>query len=92
MHSLEKKIAKLLERENLIMPGEIVVVGVSGGPDSLALLHVLAALGRKLIAVYVDHGLRPAETGQEAQIVREHAENLKISWEIGRVDVRGIVK
>ncbi len=90
MHSLEKNIAKLLRRERLLVPGEMVVVGVSGGPDSLALLHVLSALGHKPVAVYVDHGLRSAEeTGREAGLVRGQAESLKIPWEIGRVDVKG---
>ncbi len=91
MHPLEKKITKLLKREKLILPGEIVVVGVSGGPDSLALLHILGALGHKLVAVYVNHGLRPArETGREEELVREQAAFLKIPWESGRVEVREV--
>ncbi len=47
--------------------GETVVVGLSGGADSVALLHVLKALdiGQNLNAVYIDHGLRPAETPAE---------------------------
>ena len=92
MHYLEKKIARLLARENLIAPDELVVAGVSGGPDSLALLHVLHAVGEKLLAVYVDHGLRPGETEYEAQLVRQQAEKLTVPWEIGRVDVTGLAK
>ncbi len=92
MHSLEKKIAKLLKREKLIAPGEVVVAGISGGPDSLALLHVLAALDHKLVAVYVDHGLRPYETGQERILVRQQAKKLIIPSEIGRVRVKEFAK
>ncbi len=49
--------------------GDGIVVGVSAGSDSIALLSVLAALvGQmelRLLAVYVDHGLRPKETAAE---------------------------
>lgn len=67
----------------------VLVLAVSGGPDSTALL-VLAARwresltdGPKLIAVTVDHGLRP-ESGAEAQAVHRLAETLAVSHRIVR--------
>jgi PP-loop superfamily ATP-utilizing enzyme len=63
MHPLEKKTLKILKQEHLLQTREKVVIGVSGGPDSMALLHVLARLAPildiTLAAVYVNHGLRP---------------------------------
>ena len=52
-----------------------VVAGVSGGPDSMALLLLLAesALELDCIAAYIDHGLRPEETGAERQAVQQLA-------------------
>lgn len=92
MHPLEKEILKLIRKAELFQDGETVVVGVSGGPDSMALLHVLACLGSelnlKLIAVYLDHGLRPEETVGEADLVRTQADDLGISFVAGRVSVR----
>ncbi len=69
--------------------GNTVIVAVSGGPDSVALLHLLcSALPRlKFIAVYVDHGLRPAETGAEIELVQALARQLQAGFERISVDV-----
>jgi tRNA(Ile)-lysidine synthase len=74
----------------LIHPESPVIVGVSGGPDSLALLHLLATAlpTEKLVAVYVDHGLRPDETGAEIALVRHLAQRLVVGYEQVAVVVR----
>ena len=58
----------------MIRRGDRIVVGVSGGPDSTALLACLVtlreALRLKLHAAYLDHGLRPLAARQEAVFVR----------------------
>lgn len=92
MHPLEKKVKQSIEANRLLAQGELVVVGVSGGPDSLALLHALKALAPVLdfglMAVYVDHGLRPAETEGERQLVAAVADRLEVPWRAGGVAVR----
>lgn len=55
--------------------GSPIVVGCSGGPDSTCLLLALATLGRPLVAVYVDHGLRPG-TEAESERVRSLCSSL----------------
>ena len=96
MHPLEKETEKIIRSNKLFLSGETVVVAVSGGPDSMALLHVLSrlAVGLKLrlAAVYVDHGLRPAETIHEAELVQDQARLLQISYRVGRVDVHALVR
>jgi tRNA(Ile)-lysidine synthase len=47
----------------------VVVCGVSGGADSLALLALAAAAGCDVTAVHVDHGARPESAGAEAAVV-----------------------
>ena len=93
MHPLEKKILTVCIKNNLFQPGRKIMVGTSGGPDSTALMYVLAALRRRLkislAACYLDHGLRPAETEAEKIMVRQHALALNIDFEHGVVDVRG---
>lgn len=62
------------------------LVGVSGGADSMALLHGLIRLGyRRLVVCHFDHGLRPADADQEAVAVRAAAEGM--DWEEGWGDV-----
>lgn len=59
-----------------------VVVAVSGGPDSLALLHLLheAGQGFSLIVAHVDHGIHPQSTGV-AESVRRSARTLQLPYE-----------
>jgi tRNA(Ile)-lysidine synthase len=49
-----------------------IVVGVSGGPDSLCLLHALKQLGYTAIVAHLNHGIRP-EAGDEADFVKDVA-------------------
>jgi tRNA(Ile)-lysidine synthase len=94
MHPLEVKIRRLVTRHALVDPDSRVLVGVSGGADSLALLHLLAAMRGDvpltLIAVYVDHGLRPSETPAEWDCVRQAAVRLDVDCACASVDVRGL--
>jgi tRNA(Ile)-lysidine synthase len=93
MHPLERLTLEAIRRDDLLSPDDVtLVVAVSGGPDSTALLQVLARLrpefGFSLVAVYVDHGLRPGETAQEAEQVRDLARRLAAGCEILPVDVQ----
>jgi tRNA(Ile)-lysidine synthase len=71
------------------LPQDRVIVGVSGGPDSVALLCLLCHMEFPLspIAVYIDHGLRPKEVITEIQLVEKLAEKLNVEHKIIRVDV-----
>jgi tRNA(Ile)-lysidine synthase len=63
-----------------------VVVGVSGGPDSLCLLDVLWQFGYPLVVAHLDHGLR-SESAAEAQMVEQHAHRIGARFVFERVDV-----
>jgi tRNA(Ile)-lysidine synthase len=83
-------ILRTIRAHGLVQTGERVVVGVSGGPDSMALVHALSRLaprlGIEVEAATVDHGLRP-EARAEAQLVRTWIEALGLAWHGLRVDV-----
>jgi tRNA(Ile)-lysidine synthetase-like protein len=60
-----------IRSRGLIPPGGEVTVLVSGGPDSTCLWHVLSTLGYEVSALHVDHGLRGAESDEDARFCRE---------------------
>lgn len=69
MDDLIRKVESFCKKENLLDRQDTVIVAVSGGPDSIALLHILAALQDRwslhLVAAYVNHGLRAAAFEEE---------------------------
>ncbi len=63
-----------------------VVVGCSGGADSLALLAVSVSIGLDVVAVHVDHGLRP-ESARETDVVELRAGDLGVTVDLRQVEV-----
>ena len=70
---MTEDIEKWIRKENLIQEGDAVIVGVSGGADSVCLLKVLLMLQERLHfslhAVHVEHGIRGDESRQDAEFV-----------------------
>jgi len=89
MDSFEKKVLQTISRYRLFAPGDKVLVAVSGGPDSLCLLHLLSRLAGQLNitvqAVHVNHGLRPEAAG-EALYVKKMADKLGLPVVVYRAD------
>ncbi|EYF04432.1 tRNA lysidine(34) synthetase TilS [Chondromyces apiculatus] len=88
--SLRRLAERLLRDEALLTRGDVVLCACSGGPDSTALLHVLALLqprlGHRVLAHGVDHGLRPAASSELA-LAAALAARLDIPFAITRVDL-----
>lgn len=80
------KVAGALERTGL-RPGQLIVAAISGGPDSVALLHVLRGLqrrfGYRLAAAHLNHHLRGAESDRDAEFVSGLCETLGIELRVG---------
>ena len=89
--NLESKVLDFIQRCRLIPRKELVVVGVSGGADSVCLLHVLAKwrkrLGIKLHIAHLNHQLRGTESEADAEYVSNQAGSLGIPSTIDRQDV-----
>ena len=66
-----RRIEGHIRRHDLIPPGGDVVCLVSGGADSTCLWHALGALGYRVSAVHVDHGLRGEESDEDAAFCRD---------------------
>lgn len=93
MSQLAARVARYVARRRLFGPGDGIVVGVSGGADSLCLLHVLRELAPRMAwrlhVAHLNHGLRGAEAAADAEFVRELAAAWGIPATIGRADVPG---
>ena len=72
MHELAARVEEHVRRHELIPHRGDVTCLVSGGADSTCLWHVLGALGYRVSAVHVAHGLRDAESDEDARHCREH--------------------
>ena len=83
-----RKVKHTISRHQMISEGDSVIVAVSGGPDSVCLLHVLHELKNKLqihlVVAHFDHGLRPAEDESETAFVRGLAESLNLPFETAK--------
>lgn len=81
--TLHNRIFAFCQEQNLISPGATIVVGLSGGPDSVFLLHYLAGLRQEknltLIAAHLDHGWR-TESVQDAAFCQELAKQYKVQF------------
>jgi tRNA(Ile)-lysidine synthetase-like protein len=68
---LRQRVAEQVRAHELIPPGGEVVALVSGGADSTCLWHALGELGYRVSALHVNHGLRGAESGEDARFCLE---------------------
>jgi tRNA(Ile)-lysidine synthase len=80
------QIANILHQACNVRGNDRLMVGVSGGPDSMSLLHILNHLGYKLIVGHFNHKLRP-EASEEACIVDSFARQFGLSFISAEGDV-----
>src|SRR6266567_7689553 len=72
-------------------PRRRYLVGVSGGRDSVVLLHWLVGLGyKRLVVCHLNHQLRGRSSDADARFVRKLAAKYDVDLEIGSADVRAI--
>ncbi len=90
MDALMLEIKRYIEKNQLICPGDGVVVGLSGGPDSVFLLYALhtlqARMGFTLRAVHVHHGIRGAEADRDEAFSAELCAKLAVPFQAVHVE------
>jgi len=93
---LHDKVRRTISEFEMLEPGERVVVAVSGGPDSLALLHVLHDLAPELdiamIVGHLHHGLRGAEADADVKFVQDVARSLSLECVVEKSDIGALAR
>ncbi|UOE76307.1 tRNA lysidine(34) synthetase TilS [Parageobacillus thermoglucosidasius] len=85
------EVCEFIKKHELLTPDSTVIVGVSGGPDSLALLHFFWSIRRKwnitLIAAHVDHMFRGKQSEEDMNFVKHFCQTRGIICEAVQIDV-----
>lgn len=89
---LPERVAAYIQRHQLLAADERVVVGVSGGPDSLCLLDVLRKLGYRPVVAHLDHRLRGEAAAADARFVEALAAEWGLPFHGGREDVAALAQ
>jgi tRNA(Ile)-lysidine synthase len=88
---LVDEVTAVIRGHSMLAGGETILVGLSGGADSVCLLTLLGKIGDKLRlsihAVYVNHNLRPMETGKEIEFCRDLCGRYGVPFVVKSVDV-----
>ena len=88
---MTEDVLNWIKKEKLMTEGDTVIVGLSGGADSVALLLVLLELrqriGYTLLAIHVEHGIRGEESRKDAAFVEELCRQKSIPCRICPVNV-----
>ena len=88
-----RTVRETIARHKMFEPGDSVLVAVSGGPDSVALIHILNTISReysiRLAVAHLNHSLRERESDRDAEFVEALAEHFDWPFYLEKKDVRG---
>ena len=95
LHKVEESFLNTCKKFNLISQGDKIVVGVSGGPDSISLVHLLIKykekFGCELVVCHINHLIRSDSTDDE-KFVENYCQKNGIKFFAKRVDVETLAK
>ena len=93
---MNSKVKKTIIEHNLLNEHDNVLIGVSGGPDSMALLYILKDLQNtfsyNIFVSHVNHGIRGEDADKDEQYVKEHCNKLKIPFFSTKVNMNEYAK
>lgn len=90
--TLQERTSRFIAAEQLLRPGDAVVVALSGGADSSALLAILCELGYRCVAVHCHFGLRGAEADRDMEHSRKLASRLGAEFREVRFDTQAYMR
>lgn len=89
---MNDKVLDTIKKFNMIKSGDTIVVGVSGGPDSMSLLHFFLSFKNffkiKIVVAHVNHCLRGEESERDEFFVKRFCDEHELDFKLLKVDVR----
>lgn len=96
IEDIKERFLKYIEDNSLINKDDGIVIGLSGGPDSVCLLHLLCSvreeLNLKLAAAHINHMIRGEEADGDEEYSRQLCEKFDVDFFALRKDVEGYAK
>lgn len=93
---MKQKVKETIKKYNLINSGDRIVLGVSGGPDSIAMLDILRQLRDEIkfeiYVVHINHNIRGKDADEDEEYVKKYCENYNIKCFSKKIDVPTIAK
>jgi len=90
MNDFQHRFERFIREQNLLRPGQSLLLAVSGGVDSMVMLSLFSELADSwhlaLAVGHVNHGLRGAESDGDERFVREQSQSLRIPFHSTRVE------
>ena len=92
----KKKIREYIEKHNMLNKGDGVVLGLSGGPDSVCLFFVLLALQEEynlsLAAVHINHMIRGKDADEDQEYVQTLCDEFNVPLKAHKIDIPALAK
>lgn len=93
---LEQIVSDTIDTFKMLQPHDSVLAAVSGGPDSVAMIHLLKSLQNKfdltIGMAHINHMLRPGESERDEKFVRKLADQLGFQTFIEKIDIADLAK
>lgn len=93
---MNNKVLKTVKKYNMLSKGDRVLIGVSGGADSIALLEFFVSVKEKydldICVVHVEHGIRGEDSVNDAEFVENYCKKLGVNFYLKTIDAPNLAK
>lgn len=93
---MNNKVLKTVEKYNMLSKGDRVLIGVSGGADSIALLEFFVSVKEKydldICVAHIEHGIRGEDSVSDAEFVENYCKKLGVKFYLKMIDAPNLAK
>lgn len=93
---MNNKVLKTVKKHNMLSRGDRVLIGVSGGADSIALLEFFVSVKEKydldICVAHIEHGIRGEDSVNDAEFVKNYCKKLGVNFYLKTIDAPNLAK